>query len=219
MLIYKVINKINGKCYIGKTTQSLESRKEKHLKNVRCMHDTKFYRAIRKYGIENFVWEVIDYANNDEMLNTLEKKYIIEYCSFKKGYNMTIGGDGGDTISSKSVEEKRKQGAKRGNIPWNKGLDMKSLGYTFDGRKSRRRFSEEQKLAHSFSIKASDKYKEGLRKRKPAKQSVIQDEFGNVWNTQKEWAAAVGITTKYMIAKTLAGVPFKGVRYFVRSKK
>lgn len=219
MLIYKVTNKINGKCYIGKTTQSLESRKEKHLKNVRKGISTKFYNAIRKYGIDNFVWKTLDISTDTASLNLLEKKYILEYDSFNSGYNMTTGGDGGDTISHKTQEEKSKQGAKPGNIPWNKGISMKSRGYTFTNRKPRSRFSEEQKKAHSVAIKQSVAYKNGLSKRTPAKQNVIEDEFGNVWNTQKEWAADVGITTKYMIAKVLSGTPHKGVRYFIRSKK
>lgn len=219
MIIYKVTNSITDKCYIGKTTCTLEARKSKHLKNVRLGGNTKFYNAIRKYGIDKFVWEVIDSADNEESLNKLEMQYILEYDSFKSGYNMTLGGDGGDTISYKSPEEKRKQGAKPGNIPWNKGLDLKSRGYRFDGRKSRSKFTDEQKQAHSVSIKKSERYRAGLRIRTPAKQNIIEDEFGNIWRTQKEWAMDVGITTKYMIAQVLGGRLHKGVRYFVRSKK
>jgi len=219
MLIYKVINKINGKCYIGKTTKSLESRKQKHLKNVRKGTATKFYNAIRKYGVDNFTWEVLDSSTDTESLNLLEKKYILECDSFSSGYNMTTGGDGGDTISNKTQKEKSKQGAKPGNIPWNKGVDMKSKGYSFTNRKPRSKFSEEQKKAHSDAIKNSSAYKNGLLKRAPAKQNVIEDEFGNIWNTQKEWALDVGITTKYMISKILSGAPHRGVKYFVRSKK
>ena len=219
MIIYKVTNLITGKCYIGKTSQTLESRKARHLKSVRRGDSTKFYNSIRKYGIDNFIWEIIDSTDNMQSLNELETKHILENDSFRSGYNMTLGGDGGDTISSKSEEEKRKQGAKQGNIPWNKGLNMKSLGYNFSGRKSRSKFSDEQKKAHSESIKQSTRYREGLKKRIAAKQNIIEDEFGNVWNTQKEWANAVGITTNYMKAKVLSGKPHNGVRYFVRSKK
>lgn len=61
----------------------------------------------------------------------MEIFFITDYDSFKNGYNSTLGGDGGDTISMKSKEQKKNQGAKKGNIPWNKGADMKKLGYTF----------------------------------------------------------------------------------------
>jgi len=220
MIIYKVTNTINGKVYIGKTTKALSDRKSVHLKNIRSGISTKFYNTIRKYGIDNFVWEVLDCAEDVRYLNELECKYISEYKSFSDGYNMTIGGDGGDTISNKSPEDKKRQGAKRGNVPWNKGLNMKDMGYDcFKNRKPRSKFSEEQKAAHSSTIKQSEAYRNGLLTRRPAKQNVMEDEFGNVWNTQKEWAAAVGITTKYMIAKVLSGTPYKGVRYNVKSKK
>jgi group I intron endonuclease len=219
MIIYKVTNSITGKCYIGKTSHTLEIRKVGHLKNVHRGISTKFYNSIRKYGIDNFVWEVIDSANDTNSLNELEIKHIVETDSFRSGYNMTLGGDGGDTISYKTKEEKQKQGAKVGNIPWNKGKDMKSLGYKFNGRKPRSRFSDEQKKAHSDSIKKSSVYREGLKTRVPAKQNIIEDEFGNVWHTQKEWAVDVGITTNYMKAQVLSGRPHNGVRYFVRSRK
>lgn len=49
------------------------------------------YRAINKYGIENFSIETLEETENPEE----REKYWIEYFgSFKNGYNATIGGDG-----------------------------------------------------------------------------------------------------------------------------
>ena len=58
MEIYKVTNKLNGKCYIGKTIYNLEERKKGHLK-VRYTRNYPFYNAINKYGLESFIWETI----------------------------------------------------------------------------------------------------------------------------------------------------------------
>ena len=51
--IYKIINKINNKIYIGKTTQSIEDRFNQH-KNKSKKLNTHLYNAMRTYGISNF---------------------------------------------------------------------------------------------------------------------------------------------------------------------
>ena len=71
MIIYKATNKINGKVYIGQSHKSLEERMRRH-KNDSTRQDSYFYRAIRKYGWENFSWEVIDIAETDEELDQKE---------------------------------------------------------------------------------------------------------------------------------------------------
>lgn len=93
MIVYKATNKINGKCYIGQTRHSLEHRKNTHLRYARKGIDTHFYQAIRKYGEENFEWEIICSTNNKKHLNELETFYINYYDSIKHGYNMVDGGD------------------------------------------------------------------------------------------------------------------------------
>jgi len=186
MIIYKVKNTVNKKVYIGKTTQTLDERRKRHEKIAKYNPKTHFHRSIKKYGNLTFEWEIIDTTDNIERLNELERKYISDFDTFKNGYNMTLGGDGGDTISHKSNEQKKNQGAKKGNIPWNKGKSMKSLGYTYEHIRPRT-FTEEQKQKHSQLIKESKKFKEGIKKRKPAKVVVIQDDTGRIWGRQKDF--------------------------------
>ena len=62
-LIYEAINKVNNKKYIGQTKSRLCSRKGSH-KTQSKNGDTIFYRAIRKYGWENFEWKIIDHATS-----------------------------------------------------------------------------------------------------------------------------------------------------------
>lgn len=100
--IYKVIDKTNGKIYIGKTS-NLKERKWQH---ERCYEkeDCKFHRAIQKHGKENFEWEIIDETLGLENAYELEKKYIEEYNSYgKNGYNMTKGGAGGSMWNARPV--------------------------------------------------------------------------------------------------------------------
>ena len=99
-IIYRAINCINGKMYIGKTTRDLQVRANRHYQDAFFTDsNTYFHRAIRKYGKENFTWEIIDRANDKDELNEKERFWIDHYHTFVhfencNGYNMTIGGDG-----------------------------------------------------------------------------------------------------------------------------
>ena len=62
-VIYKVTNSINGKVYVGKT-YNFEKRKREHIYDIE--DNLPFHRALKKYGIYNFVWEIIDTAESDE---------------------------------------------------------------------------------------------------------------------------------------------------------
>ncbi len=94
MLIYKVVNKINGKVYIGQTVRSFEERKSEHLRDVKISkNDSYFHNAIRKYGPENFVWEVFEECNTIEELNEKEEYWIKELNTIAPGgYNLQSGG-------------------------------------------------------------------------------------------------------------------------------
>ena len=96
-MIYLITNKINGKRYIGKTKFTIDRRWYYHCKNAEYGVDTPFYRAIRKYGKENFTVEFL--------CEGLDSEEIIMIEVHKPEYNVTRGGDGGDTSSSKRYKE------------------------------------------------------------------------------------------------------------------
>lgn len=103
--IYKITNIINNKIYIGYTNKGIENRLHKHYMNAIYGIDTHFYRAIRKYGIQNFKYESIDNANNISDIKNKEIYWINYFDTFKNGYNMTIGGDGGNIVHQLSPEK------------------------------------------------------------------------------------------------------------------
>lgn len=108
--IYKITNNINGKIYIGKTMRSIKQRWKEHLANIKkeeCKN-RPLYRAINKYGVENFSIEKIEECS-DIILSDREKYWIEYYNSFKNGYNATKGGDGSPYIDRKLVIETYKQ--------------------------------------------------------------------------------------------------------------
>jgi group I intron endonuclease len=91
--IYRAINKINGKCYTGYDSnwpRRLKQHKEKYKNENR-----KFYDAIKKYGWNNFEWEIVYQSwDLDYCLKVMEPHFIKEFNSVDNGYNMTFGGEG-----------------------------------------------------------------------------------------------------------------------------
>ena len=105
MIVYLCTNIITKKHYVGITSQPLEKRKSVHKHNALTKNlPNYFYRSIRKYGWDNFIWTIIEDSVYDfAILNSKEIEYIEKYNSFTNGYNMTIGGDG--TVGYKHTEE------------------------------------------------------------------------------------------------------------------
>ena len=96
MIIYKLTNKYNNKVYIGLTTSTLERRLVQHHYESRHNVDRPLYRAMRKYGEDAFLAEVIDTASSLDELKEKEKYWIKYYNSYGAngyGYNATTGGD------------------------------------------------------------------------------------------------------------------------------
>lgn len=101
--IYKCTCLVNGKVYIGQTIQDYNERWRCHIKDSfdekSPGYNYHFHKAIRKYGKENFKWEIIETISCKDIttlqsdLNTLEIKYIKQFNSFNSGYNSTKGGD------------------------------------------------------------------------------------------------------------------------------
>ena len=110
--VYKIQNTENGKCYIGITSRTVDERWKDHLSRVACYErNNRLYFAIRKYGIEKFEVETIGQSESDDIIRSLESKYIREYDSYNNGYNCNYGGHGNLTMSDetrKKISESQK---------------------------------------------------------------------------------------------------------------
>ena len=111
-LIYKYTSP-SGKCYIGQTTNEVYRRRMWFSTGRYTGGRSKIDRARKKYGPENFRYEVIFrkiYPNIEaatEDLNKWEVYYIEYYNTYSNGYNSTKGGDGSrGYLPSKDVLEK-----------------------------------------------------------------------------------------------------------------
>ena len=95
--IYKIINLINNKFYIGQSV-NIEARWIKHRQistqeNSNC-YNYPLYRAIRKYGIQNFEFKIIELCEENQ-LNDKEIYWIYSLKSTNSdiGYNICNGGN------------------------------------------------------------------------------------------------------------------------------
>lgn len=94
--IYKITNMISGHAYIGQSVD-IERRFANHAnaaKSAKQEYDYALYRAIRKYGIENFSFDVLEEVPLSENLDSREIYWIAYYDTFNNGYNETLGGSG-----------------------------------------------------------------------------------------------------------------------------
>lgn len=110
-LIYCFTNKENNKKYIGQTINSDKQRysahKSSYQRDSSSEYNSPLHRAFRKYGFENFDYEIlIDGIEDLEILNKLEIFYIKFYnTQIPNGYNVEAGGRN----ASKTVTQERKE--------------------------------------------------------------------------------------------------------------
>lgn len=102
--IYKYTSPSN-KCYIGQSV-NINQRINEH-KNFKKYKNPKFYNAIRKYGWNNFKFEIVEQCKPEE-LNNREIYWISFYDSFNNGYNCTTGGLSNYKRSEETKEKLRK---------------------------------------------------------------------------------------------------------------
>lgn len=137
MLIYKITNIKEDKSYVGLTTKSMKERIRSHIENYKGKDKKNYlYRAMRKYGIHNFVFEELDTGASIEELRQKEIAYIkAENTLWPNGYNLTKGGEHiyithnpqqkpvkaiykytGEVFYYKSVSETKKSGFSAPNV-------------------------------------------------------------------------------------------------------
>lgn len=98
MIIYKTTNLVNRKIYIGK---------DKHNNPKYLGSGKRLDSSINKYGKENFEKVILEYCDSEKHMQEREKYWIKYFDSTNRliGYNLTLGGEGGDTFSLRSTEE------------------------------------------------------------------------------------------------------------------
>lgn len=94
--IYCFTNLLNNKKYIGSTIQQPNIRYNQHIYNSKHQNNNKYnyplYQAFRKYGVENFQYEILLQKDcTEKEIREIEREYIKKYNSLSpNGYNQTL---------------------------------------------------------------------------------------------------------------------------------
>lgn len=106
--IYKITNMLNNKAYIGQSKDIYvrwKNHKSDAFNKLSEVYNYPLYRAIRKYGIENFQFDIIERCEYSK-LNERELYYIKKFNTLSgNGYNQVLPGQGGTTLTPKIIEK------------------------------------------------------------------------------------------------------------------
>ena len=154
--IYKITNLLNGKIYIGQSVD-IQKRLKAHFayaKNKNSKeYNTSIHNAIRKYGEENFICEILVECKEED-LDDLEQYYINYFNSTDRniGYNLTTGGLGGHKTNCRKILQYDLNGnfIKRWDAAW---IAAKALNISVDNIRA---CCYGQKSANGFQWKFED---------------------------------------------------------------
>lgn len=214
--IYKITNLVNGKSYIGLST-NIVARWSQHRSHYK-KGDTILYKAMIKYGLENFIFEILENCQKYE-LGEKEKFYIRKYRTYVgfedcNGYNMTLGGEDSEGLIF-TEEAKSKMSLKRrlGNNPAAKNVyvDDKIFGTIKEAaeflnihpKNLQRWLSKERKIpkSHAYLLE----HKIGIVGKPPLEQEYFGHETpvecdNIIFNSVKECAKYLNISDNQLIS-------------------
>ena len=191
--VYQHKNKINGKVYIGITSQKPEQRWRNGEGYKSSPH---FYSAIQKYGWDNFEHNILFVELTKEQACLKEQELIKEFNSTNReyGYNSTSGGD--IFVMNEETKQKISQ-ALIGN--------QNNLGHSCSEEKKKkiseaqkgREFTEEHKQKLSEAAKnrhvPCSEEKKQILKEKSHKKSVYCEELDKIFESVQECGRQLGI--------------------------
>ena len=142
--IYKTTNTVNNKIYIGK-------HQTENINDCYLGSGVSLERAIKKYGKECFVKEILYVFDNEQEMNFKEKELVTEeFIKRKDNYNKSLGGEGGSNFKGKKHTDETKQ--KLSEINKGKTHSEETKAKISDANR-RRIVSEETKLKLSEKAK------------------------------------------------------------------
>jgi group I intron endonuclease len=113
MYVYVIRNVVNGKVYVGQT-HNVAARRSSHFYAARKGLKRPLYCAIRKYGIENFLFETLEECE-EAVIDAREQYWVsqLDSCNPEKGYNLTSGGKQYRIVSEATIQKIRAARAKQ----------------------------------------------------------------------------------------------------------
>lgn len=108
-IIYALKNTINDKVYVGQTWRSLIKRFSENYR-----HSPHINNAIKKYGRDNFYYEVLTFCSTQQLADYWEKFFISFYDSIENGYNLREGGSRGKLLEATKIKISEAQSGEKG---------------------------------------------------------------------------------------------------------
>lgn len=169
MIVYKIVNKTNGKIYVGQTKRNIRVRFIEHKKSSKT--DRKQYspllQEIWEQGIENFYIEaIVENIESKKVLDVIEKFWIAKLETYlpEKGYNVFLGvGDIPERTRKKMTDKLKGNTRRRGKKASQETLEKMRIAST--GKKK----SEEEKKATAERVKG-----EGNPRSKVTNEQVLE---------------------------------------------
>lgn len=156
LFIYCTTNSINGKQYVGKhLTNDLN---DSYLGSGLILE-----KAVAKNGLKNFNKEILEHCSTIEELNLKEKYWIKKLNSHVSlgGYNLTWGGDGGDTFTHSPNKELTRERRRESIKKYWDNISEEDKEKRISKIRGKKR-SEESKARYSKAKKGIPKTKEHL---------------------------------------------------------
>jgi group I intron endonuclease len=166
--IYKILNKITKKCYIGETKgKDVVWRWNQHKQKIKVNKGCPALRdAVKKYGIENFEFSVLIMCFDDERFK-YEREYIQKYNSVvPNGYNITNGGEGGGFQGKNHTEQVKNIIKDKLNQKYNDNPELKT------------QISKRNKIVMS-NPEIREKIKNGISSSEKWKKVIEENRIGN----------------------------------------
>jgi len=178
--VYQVTNGLNGDSYVGFTSLSPYIYRWTQHKNLSKLGSTThFHKALRKYGVENFKWEVLEEGLDPEIGKNIREPYWISV--LKPEYNETKGGDGilgyKHTKEWKRIKSLQVAGSKHSNETLL--LQAESLKKYWEKNDTRK-----ENLSH---IMVGNKYAHGSRHTESWKGDLSKRLMGNTFTLGHHW--------------------------------
>ena len=215
-IIYKYTSP-SGKSYIGQTIKTTKQRAKYTGEGYqKC---PVFYKAILKYGFENFTCEILEEVTAEtrqeikEKLGKLEQNYIQKLNTLAPfGYNIRLGGEEGSVFS----KESKVYATGSNHFNWRTDLDEQELRQLYESGLTLKEISEQTNIAKE-TIKRHIQDMGILKEKKYNYPVVKLDKNGNIlkrWNSISEAERDEG-AGKNAIGRCCRERrrPYKGVTY------
>lgn len=192
--VYMHRNKINNKIYIGLTSMNVSQRWGRN--GEKYKDQPHFYRAIQKYGWENFEHIIIKTSLTEEEASLLEKELINKYDTMdtKKGYNKREGGANKYKLTPEQIER----------LKWAKGKTFtENHKQKISEALKNRTFSEETRLKMREAKLIAGTFQGSNN---PKAQKVRCIETNEIFNTLKDAAKWAGLKYGDSISKACRGI-------------